>query len=640
MADNKTKVIITASDQTAAGLRSAENALQGFAGRFVSLTNPIALAGTAIAAGSAALVASVKSAIDTGDSFNKLSQKTGIAVESLSALAYAGDLSGVSIDSLANGIKKLSVNMSEAAGSTSGKAAEAFKALGISVTDANGALRSSEDVLREVADSFASMKDGAGKTALAVALFGKAGADLIPLLNQGSKGLNELTEEAKALGLVMSGQTAKSAEEFNDNIRKLALSTAALGRSITADLIGPLAEFTRLMVEARTAGAGFFGSIAVGLRTPDGSAPLDELRERAGVLQGRISQATGATDFVLTSRAAADRAELARLQKLIAERLKQADDFGPPVAPGGLRDAPTVAGSGETAAKKGRLARPFDPEADLEFTLSEARRKALKEDFDARDKEADAEAKRVEDLRKKYVELADPLQKYRVQLDEINQLRAAGTLTAAQALEAEWKVNEQLDAAAEKMTALGEATKETDTFAQDLGLTFTSAFEDAVIEGKKFSDVLKSLGDDLQRIILRKTVTEPLGKAVDGLVTGSGVGDFFKGLFGGGKAGGGGVDASKFYLVGERGPELFAPGTSGSIIPNGAMGGGNVVVNVIESPGRGGEQSRRNEGNLQILDIFVDRVKSAIAGDIADGRGSVPAALQSSYGLNRAAGAY
>lgn len=357
MADPKTQVVITAKDETAAGFASAGAALQRFGGQFSALANPIGAASVAMGAASAALVASVQSAIDTGDQLNKLSQKTGIAVESLSTLAYAGDLSGVSIDALASGIKKLSVNMAEASTSATGKAAEAFKALGVEVKGIDGALRASDDVLGDIADSFANMKDGAGKTALAVALFGKAGADLIPLLNNGRKGLAEFKEEAEKLGLVMSGKTAKAAEEFNDNMRKLALSASALGKSIATDLLAPMAEYTRLVVEVRKAGAGLFSSAVLGAQLAGAdNKPLQELKDRAASLQGTISFLTqgGQTpnDPIFGTKLKNSQAELAVLQKIIAARMKAAEDFGPPVAPIEKKDAPAPGGK-DGADKEG-----------------------------------------------------------------------------------------------------------------------------------------------------------------------------------------------------------------------------------------------------------------------------------------------
>ncbi|HNB44912.1 MAG TPA: hypothetical protein PLL72_11985, partial [Burkholderiaceae bacterium] len=87
-------------------------------------------------------------------------------------------------------------------------------------------------------------------------------------------------------------------------------------------------------------------------------------------------------------------------------------------------------------------------------------------------------------------------------------------------------------------------------------------------------------------------------------------------------------------------PAVLVPGMSGTVIPNGGGGGGAMVVNIIEAPGKGGETQQRQENGQNVLDVFVEKVKGAIAGDIARGDGAVPAALNSTYGLSRVAGAY
>jgi hypothetical protein len=75
-----------------------------------------------------------------------------------------------------------------------------------------------------------------------------------------------------------------------------------------------------------------------------------------------------------------------------------------------------------------------------------------------------------------------------------------------------------------------------------------------------------------------------VGDVIDAFRTlinlGSKIGNFVGGLFGGGKASGGSVAGGTTYLVGEKGPELFTPSGSGTIIPNGAMGGGSNVINI------------------------------------------------------------
>jgi len=111
-------------------------------------------------------------------------------------------------------------------------------------------------------------------------------------------------------------------------------------------------------------------------------------------------------------------------------------------------------------------------------------------------------------------------------------------------------------------------------------MTFTSAFEDAVVEGKKFREILQGIYKDLLRIMLRKTITEPVGTFLSDALS-AGVGAFFPSKqFGGSVAGG------KAHIVGESGPELFVPSSSGSIVPSHQLGGGaNIVQNINVSTG-------------------------------------------------------
>ncbi|MEN6621306.1 MAG: phage tail tape measure protein [Smithella sp.] len=98
-------------------------------------------------------------------------------------------------------------------------------------------------------------------------------------------------------------------------------------------------------------------------------------------------------------------------------------------------------------------------------------------------------------------------------------------------------------------------------------------------------------------------------------------------------------------IMGEAGPEAIMPLTRGSdgklgVQASGSTAGNSIIVNVIESPGNGGQQNRRTENGVDILDVFVEKVKSSIAGDISRGSGAVPNAMANTYGLNRVAGAY
>ncbi|OMQ44925.1 hypothetical protein [Ensifer sp. 1H6] len=226
------------------GISQAQSRLAKFA---PALKKGLMAASAAAATAGAAIGVALKGAIDEADDMSKLAAKIGVPIEELSRLKYAADLSGVSIEGVGNGFKKLSTNMASAAGGSKA-AAELFTQLGVSATNADGTLRSSSAVLLDVADKFAAMEDGAQKTALAVQLFGKSGLDLIPLLNGGAAGLKEMTDEAQALGLTITAETGKAAEEFNDNISRLQATLSGLVTQIAGALAPTLARVSEFMV--------------------------------------------------------------------------------------------------------------------------------------------------------------------------------------------------------------------------------------------------------------------------------------------------------------------------------------------------------------------------------------------------------
>lgn len=122
----------------------------------------------------------------------------------------------------------------------------------------------------------------------------------------------------------------------------------------------------------------------------------------------------------------------------------------------------------------------------------------------------------------------------------------------------------------EYVKLLGQRKKlETDLerIAKDAGEMISQGFEDAILSGNKLSDVLRNLAQDLIRLIFRNVITAPLAGGISNAIMGA-----FGFLAEGGPA-----KAGSPYIVGERGPELFVPGTSGTVIPNdrmGQMGGG------------------------------------------------------------------
>lgn len=174
----------------------------------------------------------ITQAIDFADSLNKLSQKTGITADGLYSLSAAAKLSDVDFVSLESSLAKFSKGIGEASMGT-GSAKDAFEKLGISIQNQDGTLKNSFVLLTELSDKFQSMPNGANKATVAMQLFGKSGTDMIPLLNSGSEALKKFTG-------IMNEDTARAAEEFNDSMTNLGITSNAFFVKVTKDLVPTL----------------------------------------------------------------------------------------------------------------------------------------------------------------------------------------------------------------------------------------------------------------------------------------------------------------------------------------------------------------------------------------------------------------
>lgn len=316
----KAQIDLTATDKTKAAFDSAKRNLQGLGEQASALPGKFGTLGIAIAGVFSA--ATLKGAVDMLDKLDDLSEKTGISVQSLSALRYAGEVTGTSLDAIATSVKKLSVNMAEAA-SGNKEAVATFKAVGVEVRNSDGTLRSQDAVLGDLADRFASYADGAGKSALAQKIFGKAGADMIPLLNQGSEGIARLRQEAEGLGLVYGGDLAKQAAAFNDNLKKLELSAEAAKVQLAGGLLPTLNGLVETFVLLKSNGV-FWLAMEQGLARVTKYVPL---------LSGMVTALRGLTGLGsqnLSGDPGADINRLVQERARIDKSISFADSKGAP----------------------------------------------------------------------------------------------------------------------------------------------------------------------------------------------------------------------------------------------------------------------------------------------------------------------
>jgi hypothetical protein len=208
----------------------------------------------------AAVSAGVKKSINDLDRIGDVSARLGVGAKALQELGFAAKQSGTDAQTLEKGLLNLSKRMAESAGG--GAAQQAlFKALGVSATDAAGKLRPVEDVFVDLAEKFRQYKGGTGEVKIATELFGKAGADLIPMLNEGRKGLAGMAEEASGLGVVVRDETIVQAQEFNDNLDKLQTLMQGVFNDIAKDLLPSLVSLSQLFLDngkaARDSADGF-----------------------------------------------------------------------------------------------------------------------------------------------------------------------------------------------------------------------------------------------------------------------------------------------------------------------------------------------------------------------------------------------
>lgn len=189
------------------------------------------VAAAAVAATSAIGAMAIKSA-DSVNETAKLARNANLAVDEFDALSFAAGQTQISGDALSSSLEQLSIRASEAARGT-GSAVEAFGLLGVEVTDANGKLKTTDQLLLESADALNSLSDKGQRLELADKLGLK---DINLLLLEGSNGISKLTAEAKTLGVV-TAEDAKAAEEFIDEWSRFKRVVTTIARTVATKLL-------------------------------------------------------------------------------------------------------------------------------------------------------------------------------------------------------------------------------------------------------------------------------------------------------------------------------------------------------------------------------------------------------------------
>lgn len=245
--------------------------------------------GAALAAGAAASIVALRSAINHADELNEISKKIGIPTDVLSSLDYAAKLSGVATEELQGGLQKM-IKFQAAAAAGGKEQTKVFQTLGIAIKDSSGNLRDANSLFADFADVFSRLKDSPEKAALAMKVFGKTGTELIPLLNEGRGGIAGMADEFRKLGGEIDPVSAKLADEFNDNLDKAKAAVAGLAWQVAKDLLPDLVALSGQFVESAKQGDGVATtahSIAEGIRY------------MAGVIDGAVKFVQALTSYLI-----------------------------------------------------------------------------------------------------------------------------------------------------------------------------------------------------------------------------------------------------------------------------------------------------------------------------------------------------
>lgn len=589
------------------------------------------------------LTAFARESIGAIAALDDLSEKTGLTVELLDQLGQVATIGGHSLDDVATLASKFAKNVALAAGGNK-ELLKTFEELGISQEQLQR--QSFDETFLQFARAVATAENQVNAIARAQILAGKAAAEQIPffrdLAEEGLRGARVTTEQAaaaerfekniKRLSNAVDSLKISIGNELVDQLNRVAdamIQAAQKGGVLTGVWEGLIAS----MSEA-------FGSKAAN----DLGRVVTQLESAERVLANLQTQATAGRPGAFAGAIARQeevvrrlRAERQHLQALVdietPGRVFGTDNRPAAPRPRGEATGISSGTSGATAAAR-RLQDMFEQrrqqlEQELQRTqqlttveqlladlqteryarVTPAQRDALialaaqvdltrenaqvqKEAQEAAERAAVAaqqtmvrENERLEAAAARWRALIDPTEEYRRKIEEIAELVNREKLTPE---EGQIALESEAAKILAQMQILGDQTEKTNDIARDLGLTFSSAFEDAVIKGEAFSDVLRGIEQDLLRLLARKLVTEPLFAEFDKLLKGFGGGGGTD-LFGSILSGLGGLfgfqHGGSFTVGGAGGPDSkivafrATPGEQVTVSPPGQGGGTSVVVN-------------------------------------------------------------
>ena len=224
------------------GMKSSMNAMGSLDAQSLALAGGFAAVAAAIVKVEKAMISMTKESASFADNIITLSMQTGQSTQQLQEFAYASELIDVSVDTLQGSLTKLTNNMQNTMNGT-GNAKASFEALGVSVTNADGSMRSANDVFYETIDALGQVKNETERDAMAMDIFGRSAQDLNPLIIQGSKTIKAYADEAHNMGYVLDDEALSALGAVDDAYQRLQKTQEGVKNQLAVEFAPYLEEF-------------------------------------------------------------------------------------------------------------------------------------------------------------------------------------------------------------------------------------------------------------------------------------------------------------------------------------------------------------------------------------------------------------
>lgn len=534
MANKDVLIQIKAVDKTKRAFSGITSALKKVTGSVLNMKT--AIVGAVGAGGFGALI---KSSINAGDELAKTADKLGVTTEALAGLRHAADLTGVSTGTMDMAMQRFTRRAAEAAKGT-GEAKGALRELGI---DAESIVRLPlDEQMNVVADAMQGLDTQADKVRIAMKLFDSEGVALVNTLGGGSEALKAMTSEAEHFGVTLSRTDTAQMEAANDAITRLKAVFTGLTNQL-AVAFSPIITFVADAFRQAALDSAEFGNI--GQRVA--GAVVKAFGVVRNIMHG-VEIVFKTTQLAVMEMANAIGSKLIPpLQAFIDIYNKIAAFLGMPLI---SESAAQIMGNLPqdiaTLAKELEVLKVSNPGLELSTSMEAfivANRRAAQSVADVTDAAQGLNGKDI----------------------------SAPTI-ADRLNDSFTKLQENLPTIQEQMDDLAKNTMKN----MSDGLM-------GVVKGTvKLKDAFRNMALDIISQMIQMFVID---KITGGFLS------FAKGITG--KAIGGPVQSGQPYMVGERGPEMFVPNQSGSIVPNKKMGGGVTVINNVDARGSGAEVDQK-----------------------------------------------